>query len=81
MQENEKIKNNRSSETTIDLLHLMNEYGKKCKLKSEVIGHLVDDQPQMIEKDMFGVYQIYVYVNLFNPSENSSIINKKNLNK
>ena len=30
MKEYEKIKNmNRLSETTIDLLHLMNEYGKK----------------------------------------------------
>ena len=39
------------SETTIDLLHLINEYGKKHKLKNNVIVHLVDNQLQMIEKD------------------------------
>lgn len=34
----EKIKNmNRFSKSTIDLLHLMNEYGKKCRLENEVI--------------------------------------------
>ena len=46
MQEYQKIKNmNRLSETTTDLLHLMNEYGKKHELKNEIIVHLVDDQP------------------------------------
>ena len=78
MKKYEKIKNmNRLSETTIDLLHLMNEYGKKLNLKNEVIVHLVDDQLQMIEKGRCEIYQIYFYVNLFNLLENSSIINKK----
>ena len=46
MQEYQKIKNmNRLSETTTDLLHLMNEYGKKHEFKNEIIVHLVDDQP------------------------------------
>ena len=82
MQEYEKIKNmNRLSETTIDLLHLMNEYGKEHKLKDEVTDHLVDDQLQMIERNTCGIYQIYFYVNLFNPLENSSIINEKILTK
>ena len=35
----------------------------------------------MIERDICGMYQIYYYVNLFNTSENSSIIIKKILNK
>ena len=52
MQKYEKIKNmNRLSETTIDLLHLMNEYGKKHNPKNEVIVHLVDHHLQIIEKD------------------------------
>ena len=72
---------NRLSETTIDLLHLMNEYGRKYKLKNEVIVHLVEDQLQEIERDTCGVYQIYFYVNLFNPLENNIIINQKSLNK
>ena len=51
MKKYEKIKNmNRLSETTIDLLHLRNEYGKKHNLKNEFIVHLVDDQLQMIER-------------------------------
>ena len=82
MKEYEKIKNtNRLSETAIDLLHLMNEYGKKHRLKNGVIVHLVDDQLQTIERDTCGMYQIYIYVNLFNPLENSSIISEKSLNK
>ena len=32
----------------------------------------------MIEKDTCEMYQIYFYVNLFNPLENSDILNKKN---
>ena len=82
MQEYEKIKNkNRLSETTIDLLDLMYKFGKKHNLRNEVIVHLVDDQLQMIERDTCGMYQIYFYVNLFHPLENSSIIIEKILNK
>ena len=82
MREYENVKNkNRLSETAIHLLHLMNECRKKHDLKDETIVHLVDDQSQMIEKDTCGMYQIYFYVNLFNPLENSSIINEKILNK
>ena len=76
MKEYEKIKNiKRLSETAIDLLYLMNEYGKKHRLKNEVIVNLVDNQLQMIEKNTCGMYQIYFYIKLFNPLENSSIIN------
>ena len=35
----------------------------------------------MIEKDTCGIYQIFFYVNLFNPLEDSSIINEKILSK
>ena len=59
----------------------MNEYGKKHRLNNEVIVRLVDNQLQMIERDTYGMYQIYFYVNLFHPLENSSIINEKSLNK
>ena len=82
MQEYEKIKNkNRLSETTIDLLHLMHEFGKDHNLKNEVIDHLVHDRFQMIDKDTCGMYQFYLYVNLFNPLENDCLINEKILNK
>ena len=63
--EYKKLKNfDRLIETTVDLLHRINKYGKKCKLRNEVIIYLVDDQLQMIEKDTCGMYQIYFYVNL-----------------
>ena len=35
----------------------------------------------MIEKDTCGMYQLNFYVNLFNPLEDSSIINEKLLSK
>ena len=55
-----KIKNfNMLSDATIDILHLINKYGKKHKLKNEIIVHYVDYQLQMIEKDMCGMYQLY----------------------
>ena len=45
----------------IDLLHLINEFGKLHKVKNEVTLHFVDDQLQMIEKDTCGMYQLYFY--------------------
>ena len=41
----------RLSETAIDLLHLINKYGKKYDLKDVIIVYLVDNQLQMIERD------------------------------
>ena len=46
------------SEKTVDLWHLINEYGKKHRLRNYFIVHLVDDQLQMIEKDESRMYQI-----------------------
>ena len=75
MQKYEKKNNmNRINETTTDLLYLMNKYRIKHKLKNEVIVHLVHDQLQMIKRDTCGMYQIYFYINLFNPVESSDII-------
>ena len=76
-----KLEKNRLTDTAVDLLHLINEFGKLHKLKNEVTLHFVDDQLQMIEKDTCGMYQLYFYVNLFNSFEDSSIINEKGLNK
>ena len=77
-----KLKNfDKLSETVVNLLHLISEYGRKHRLRNEVIVHLVDDQLQMIKKDTRGVYQIYFYIDLFNPLNNSGILSEKNLNK
>ena len=76
-----KKKKKRLTDTAIDLLHLINEFEKLNKLKNEVALHFVDDQRQMIEKDMWRMYQLCFYVNLFNPLEDSSIINEKGLSE
>ena len=82
MNEYEKLKNaNRLSTTTQDLLHLRNEFGKKHNLKNEVRVHFVEDQPQKTETDTCGIFQLYFYVNLFNPVENRQIITDKSLMK
>ena len=80
--EYKKLKNSdKLYKTTVDLLHLTNEYGKKYRLRNEVMVHLVDNLLQVLEKDTCGMYQIYFYGNLFNPLDNSSILSEKNLNK
>ena len=82
MNEHEKIKNaNRLSTSTQDLLHLMNEFGKKYNLKDEVAVHFVDDQLQKTETNTCGIFQLYFHVNLFNPVEISQIISDKTLTK
>ena len=43
--------------------------------------HFVDDQIQKTETDTCGIFQLYFYVNLFNPIENSQIINDKTVTK
>ena len=69
------------TDTAIDLLHLINEFGKLHKLKNEVTLHFIDDQLQMIEKDMCAMYQLYCYVYLFILLEDSRIINEESLSK
>ena len=43
--------------------------------------HFVDNQLQKTETDTCGIFQLYFYVSLFNPVENSQIINDKTLTK
>ena len=58
--EYKKLKNfDKLIKTSVDLLHLINKYGKTQRLRNEVIVHLVDDQLQTIEKHTCGMYQIY----------------------
>ena len=82
MREYEKIRNShRLTTTTQDLLHLMYEFGKLHKINDVVTMHLVENQLQKIETDTCRIFQLYFYVNLFTPLENSSIANDKNLSK
>ena len=59
----------------------MKKFGKKHNLKNEVTVHFVDNQLQKTETDTCGIFQLYFYVNLFNPVENSQIISDKTLTK
>ena len=59
----------------------MYEFGKLHKIKDVVTVHLVDDQLQKIEMDTCGIFQLYFYINLFTPLENSLIVNDKKLSK
>ena len=82
MREYEKIRNgHRLTTTTQDLLHLMYEFGKLHKINDVVTMHLVENQLQKIETDTCRIFQLYFYVNLFTPLENSSIVNDKKLSK
>ena len=59
----------------------MNKFGEKRNLKNEVTMHFVDDQLQKTKTGTCGIFQLYFYVNLFNPIENSQIISDKTLTK
>ena len=62
MEEYKKIKTvNRLSETTQDILHLINEFGKLHNLKEEVRVHFIDDQPQKTETNTCRVFQLYYF--------------------
>ena len=77
-----EVKNSHNlSTTTIDLLHLMYEFGKLHKIKDEVKVHLVNDQLQKIDTNTCGIFQLYFYVNLFAPLDGSSVIHEKTLTR
>ena len=42
---------------------------------------LLDDQLQELTTDMFGIFQLYFYKNLFKPSDDSKIIDDEFLTK
>ena len=42
---------------------------------------LLDDQLQELTTDMFGIFQLYFYKNLFEPSDDSKIIDDEFLTK
>ena len=82
MREYEKIRNyHRLTTTTQDFLHLMYEFGKLHKINDVVAVHLVNDQLQKTKMDTCEIFQLYFYVNLFPPLENSLIVKDKKLSK
>lgn len=66
------------SRTVIDLFHVINEFAKVYNIKKEVTLYLVDDQLQEWESNTCGFFQLYFYTNLFNPLQDSQILNDNN---
>ena len=68
MEEYKKLKTlNRLSETTQDILHFMNKFGKLYNLKEVVREHFADDQLQKTETDTCRVFQLYFFCKLIQP--------------
>ena len=58
-------------------LEKINKKDKKINLT--YVQFMVDDCFQDLESDTYGLFQLYFYVNLFLPEQNSKILNNKNL--
>ena len=55
----EKIKRSYTlSKTTVDVMDLINSFGKHHNIKDEVKIHMGDDTLQMAEKDTCGMFQL-----------------------
>ena len=64
-----------------DFFHLLAEFVKVNNLLNEITVVLVDDEIQEIYLDTCGIFQLYFYKNLFDPDENSKILNDEHLTK
>ena len=61
--------------------HFIQAFGNKLKLRDFVNIWMVKDRVQDLNSVTCGIFQKYFYNNLFNPEENSTIQDKKWLNK
>ena len=61
------------TDTAKDLFHLPSKFSKYHNVK-EMTLYTVDDQLQETTSDTCGIFQLYIYKNLFDPLENSQII-------
>ena len=69
------------TDTTKDIFHLLSEFGKLKKQKKEMKTVLLDDQLQELTTDTCGMFQLFFYKNLFEPSADSKIMNDEFLTK
>ena len=60
---------------------MLAEFAKVNNLSNEMMVVLVDDEIQEISLDTCGLFQLYFYKNLFDPDENSKILNDEHLTK
>ena len=68
------------TETAQNFFHLLQQFAKIKKTNDTSI--LILEQPvQDLTSSSCGIFQLYLYKNLFDPNEKSKIINHENLNK
>ena len=68
------------TKTAQDFFHLLYQFAK-LKKSNEITIVIVENDLQELTSDTCGIFQLYFYKNLFDPSTKSKIINHKNLNK
>ena len=69
------------STSTMDIFHLIYEFGNLHNIPDEITMFLVDDQVEETEGGACGIFQSYFYKGLFQPSENSKVLNDEKLTK
>ena len=73
---------NSLSETARDFIYFIQAFRINFKLRGFVNIWMVEDRLQDLDSATCGIFQIYLYQNLFNPEENSKIQgNNAKLNK
>ena len=68
------------TDTAKYLFHLLSDFSIKHNVK-EIILYAVDDQLQETTSETCGIFQLYFYKNLFDPLEDSQIIEHEKLTK
>ena len=76
--EYKKINKNTLTQTAQDFFHSLNQFTKIHNTDYADI-YMVDDQIQDVKTDTCGLFQLYFYINLFIPQENSQIIKNRTL--
>ena len=76
-----KNKISKLTDTAKDFFHLLAEFAKVNNLSSKMTVGLVDDEFQELYSDTCGILQLYFYEHLFDPDENSKILNDEHLTK
>ena len=69
------------TDTTKDFFHLLAEFAKVNNLSKEITVLMLVNKIQEIYSDTYGLFQLYFYKNLFDPNENSKILNDKHVTK
>ena len=73
-----KLNKSSLTPTAKDFFHIVSEFSKVHD-ESIVDIYMVDDQLQNIKSDTCGLFQLYFYMNLFLPKENSQIVGNRAL--